>query len=285
MKILQISDLHFGPLHWNGDDRALIGKINSYQADLVINTGDSTSNGLEREYLQARNFLAGIKCKNLVSIIGNHDKRSKSSVGLFKKYIYNPEVVYPDHDNKSFQKKHLFLDSKVSTEEKFTDINFLKSIELHRKKVLIIGIDSNILYSDDGYVEESIVSSLTAKIGTDTYDLKLLVIHHSILATDQCPLLNSQRVIDFVNAVRIDYVFCGHTHELDFRKSEDIYHQHRFFQFMCGTTASNDLGRYGKNTLLLYEFQATKINKIYLIKIFFEDDKKRLIFEEEEILI
>ncbi len=285
MKILQISDLHFGPLHWNGDDRALIRKINSYQADLVINTGDSTSDGLEREYIQARYFLAGIKCKNLVSIIGNHDKRSKSSVGFFKKYIYNPEVVYPDHDSRILKKKHLFLDSKVNTEEKFTDINFFKSIELHGKKVLIIGIDSNILYSDDGYVEESIVTSLAAKIGTVTYDLKLLLIHHSILATDECPLLNSQRVIGFVNASKIDYVFCGHTHELDFRKSEDIYHHHRFFQFMCSSTSSNDLGKYGKNALLLYEFQAIKISKIYLIKIFFRGDKKRLIFDEEEIFI
>ena len=108
MNVLHISDLHFGPLHWMGDDEGLIKKINSYNADLVINTGDSTTDGLEREYIQANTFLKKIRCKNLISIIGNHDKRSKSSVEFFKKYIYNPDVIFPI-DNNEIQKKHLFF--------------------------------------------------------------------------------------------------------------------------------------------------------------------------------
>jgi 3',5'-cyclic AMP phosphodiesterase CpdA len=39
MNILHISDLHFGPYHWNQSDRLLLEKINSYDSDIVVNTG------------------------------------------------------------------------------------------------------------------------------------------------------------------------------------------------------------------------------------------------------
>lgn len=60
MNILQISDLHFGTRHWDGNDEMLLDKINSYPADLVINTGDNTTDGLESEYQDAGLFLKGI---------------------------------------------------------------------------------------------------------------------------------------------------------------------------------------------------------------------------------
>ncbi len=56
MNILHISDLHFGPRHWEGNDDMLLEKINSYPADIVINTGDSTSDGLESENQDAGEF-------------------------------------------------------------------------------------------------------------------------------------------------------------------------------------------------------------------------------------
>jgi len=57
MNILHLSDLHFGPRHWEGDDEILLEKINSYPADVVIDTGDTTTDGRECEYAEARRFL------------------------------------------------------------------------------------------------------------------------------------------------------------------------------------------------------------------------------------
>ena len=57
MNIVHLSDVHFGTRHWEGDDQLLLDKINSYPADLVINTGDNTSDGLESEYQDAGQFL------------------------------------------------------------------------------------------------------------------------------------------------------------------------------------------------------------------------------------
>jgi len=278
VRILQISDLHFGPFHWDGDDKELIKKINSYDVDLIINTGDSTSDGLEREYIQASKFLKNIKCQNLISIIGNHDKRSRSSVEFFKKYILHPDVIYPEN-NCQTEKKRLFLDSKMKVSEKFTDVNFIKEITIQNVKILIISLDSNLLYNDDGFVEVSILNSISKMINKNTNRLKLLLIHHSILGTDMCPLRNSQSVIDFVDYNKINYVFCGHTHEIDFRWSKNIYNNHQFFQFMCGATASNDVGSYGKNIFVLYEINGKIDFKISLVKIF--EKKDQISFEEE----
>jgi predicted MPP superfamily phosphohydrolase len=93
MNILHISDLHFGPRHWEGDDQELLAKINSYDADIVINTGDNTTDGLETEFVKAGRFLKAIKCKNIISTIGNHDKRNMRSHELFRKYICNSEII------------------------------------------------------------------------------------------------------------------------------------------------------------------------------------------------
>jgi 3',5'-cyclic AMP phosphodiesterase CpdA len=93
MNILHVSDLHFGPRHWGGDDQMLLNKLNSYHVDLVINTGDNTTDGLEDEYLKAGSFLKAIKCKNVISTIGNHDKRNMRSHELFRNYICNSEII------------------------------------------------------------------------------------------------------------------------------------------------------------------------------------------------
>ena len=278
MNILHISDLHFGPRHWEGDDNLLLKKLNSYDADIVINTGDNTTDGLEDEYAEAGRFLNAIKCKNVISIIGNHDKRNLRAHELFRKYVYNPEIIYlPDTAKTS--KKHLFLNRKIAkVHDNFTDINFIKTISVDGKSVLIINIDVNELYSDDGFVEESILHAVSEKINQTKYDLPLLLIHHSLLGTDEAPLENSSRLIAFINKHKIENVFCGHTHELELRKTTDLYHGHSFTQFMCGSTSSSNHA-YDDNMYLYYEDFGSNNMHLYLVRIFPEEGMLR--FKEE----
>ena len=69
MNTLHPSDLHFGPRHWDGDEEVLLEKINSYPADVVIDTGDTTTDGRECEYVEALKFLNKINCEHFVAII------------------------------------------------------------------------------------------------------------------------------------------------------------------------------------------------------------------------
>ena len=278
MNILHISDLHFGPRHWEGDDQVLLEKINSYDADIVINTGDNTTDGLETEYIKAGRFLKAIKCRNVISTIGNHDKRNMRSHELFRKYICNSEIITIPESTKT-NKKHLFLNREITkVRDNFTDINHITQIEVHGKRVLVISIDSNELYSDDGFVEKEVLKAVTKEINQIEYDLPLLLTHYSILGTDECPLKNSDVLIDFVQEHGIEYVFCGHSHDLELMRTTDLYNQHSFYHFRCGSLSSCN-NENDDNMFVFYENIGDDYMRLHLIRIFQEHGKIR--FKEE----
>jgi len=198
MNILHLSDLHFGPRHWDGDDEILLEKINSYPADVVIDTGDTTTDGRECEYAEVRRFLDNINCEHFVAVIGNHDKRNLTGHELFKEYVYNPQVIFPS-SHRQTQKPKLFLDRKITKlKENFTDVNFLEILTIDGKKVLFIGIDNTLVFSDYGFVEESILCTIEEKLRGMTYDLALLLTHYPLLGTNMELFMNSRRLIDLI---------------------------------------------------------------------------------------
>lgn len=112
------------------------------------------------------------------------------------------------------------------------------------------------------------------------YDLPLLMTHYSILGTDECPLKNSACLIDFVQEHKIGYVFCGHTHELELMRTNDLYIEHSFYHFMCGSSASRNHAN-DDNMFLYYENVGTADMHLNLIRIFPKLDN--LVFKEEVI--
>ncbi|MCW9028474.1 MAG: metallophosphoesterase, partial [Kangiella sp.] len=131
MNLLHISDMHFGPRHWLGNSELLLEKLNSFQADIVINTGDNTTDALESEFEAAGSFLNAINCQHIVSIPGNHDKRNMRSADYFRQYIDDIEVIRPLNRNNCV-KHSIFLDGNTNgIKDRFTDINFLKNITIN----------------------------------------------------------------------------------------------------------------------------------------------------------
>jgi len=278
MNILHISDLHFGPRHWEGDDQVLLAKINSYDADIVINTGDNTTDGLETEYIKAGRFLKAIKCRNVISTIGNHDKRNMRSHELFRKYICDSEIITIPESTTS-KKKHLFLNREITkVRDNFTDINSISEIEVNGKTILVISIDSNELYSDDGFVEKEVLKAVSEEINQIEYDHILLLTHYSILGTDECPLKNSAVLIDFVHKHKIEYVFCGHTHDLELMRTTDLYKQHTFNHFRCGSLSSCNIEN-DDNMFVYYENLGSDDTHLHVVRIFQKHGKIR--FKEE----
>ncbi len=278
MNILHISDLHFGPRHWLGDDQMLLDKINSYNADIVINTGDNTTDGLEDEYLKAGTFLKAIQCKNVISTIGNHDKRNMRSHELFRKYICDSEIITIPQ-SAILRKKHLFLNREITkVDDNFTDINSIKQVYVEGRKVVVITIDSNELYSDDGFVEKEVLKAISEKITQLEYDFIFLMTHYSILGTDECPLKNSAILIDFVHKHKIGYVFCGHTHDLELMRTTDLYKGYTFNHFRCGSLSSSNIEN-DDNMFVYYENIGDADMHLHLVRIFLKQDK--VIFKEE----
>mgnify|MGYP003995625873 FL=1 len=280
MNLLHISDMHFGPRHWQGSSELLLEKLNSYAADIVINTGDSTTDALEIEFETAGKFLKSIDCQNIISIPGNHDKRNMRSADYFRQYIDDVEVIRPlDRDNCS--KKNIFLDANTNQiEEHLTDINFLKSIIVEGVSVLVVCLDSCELYEDNGLVDREMLRTVSLAIKQASYDRIILLNHHSILDTDSDPLFNSRIVIEFVIEHNIEYVFCGHTHQLAMMKSTDLYHKHTFTQYKNGSLSSANTPN-DTNMFMYYKNLGSEDMEIHVIRMFVEHDGLK--FKEEII--
>ena len=124
------------------------------------------------------------------------------------------------------------------------------------------------------------LKAVSKVIEASDFDIPLLITHYSILGTDECPLKNSGTLIDFVQKHKIKHVFCGHTHELELMRTDDLYHGHKFDQYMCGTlTARNHPN--DDNMFLYYENLGTEDMHLYVIRMFPEGDK--LLFKEEKV--
>jgi len=281
MNILHISDMHFGPRHWLGNNELLLEKLNSYAADIVINTGDNTTDALENEFEGAGAFLKSINCQYVVSIPGNHDKRNMRSADYFRQYIENVEVIRPIN-RENCRKNNIFLDGHTNgIKEHFTDINFLKNITIDGESFLLVCLDSNSLYEDNGFVDKEILRTLSQAINKERYDKIILLNHHSILDTDSDPLFNSRTVVEFVRENNIEHVFCGHTHQLSIMKSTDLYHKHTFTQYKNGSLSSANTLNY-TNMFLYYENFGTPSMKIHIVRAIIENEGLRF---EEEIII
>jgi len=272
--------MHFGSRHWEGDNEMLLEKLNSYAVDLVINTGDFTTDSLENEFEAAGKFLNALNCRQIVSIVGNHDKRSMRSQDFFREYIEDIDVIRP-LDPEKCEKNKIFLDQYTTgIEEKFSDINFIKKVTIGSESLLVVGLDTSELFQDTGFIDAEILNSVSEKIEQIDYDKIVLLNHHSILDTDSDPLFNSGRIIDFVRKHNIHHVFCGHTHKMELVQSTDLYHDYSFTQYKNGSLTSCNTPR-DTNMFLFFEDFATAEMKIHLVRIFIEGGE--LIFREEVI--
>jgi len=92
MKILHVSDLHFGH-HDPALAKGFADDINLQKPDLIVASGDFTQIGTKQEFEQAREFLDKLDAP-VFAVPGNHDvpavnifRRFFNPYGLYRKYI------------------------------------------------------------------------------------------------------------------------------------------------------------------------------------------------------
>ncbi|MCI9433870.1 MAG: hypothetical protein HFI86_01160 [Bacilli bacterium] len=174
LKIIHISDLHYGETTNENDLKQIIEKINTLKPDVVIFTGDLYSNGLEED---AKNELIA-NLKNITvsikkyAIKGNHDDESWDEVMKESNFIdlnSNIDIIY-NNNNSSI------LIAGVNTND---DIN--ESI----KKI------DNLLKSDNNQETNSDVMS--------KFSYKILLLHEP------------DKILDF-DYNNYDLILAGHSH-------------------------------------------------------------------------
>lgn len=135
MLLVQISDIHCGPMFNHDAFLTAVKEINALSPDLIVITGDLTDEGIRSEFKQAEEELGRLRAKNIVFVSGNHDYRSTGYL-LFQQYfpfhqiteIDNTVIVVlssarPDRDDGEVgHRQNLWLEEILKKYEDYTKI-------------------------------------------------------------------------------------------------------------------------------------------------------------------
>jgi len=182
-KISQISDIHFGEKNFSDTLKDnLIRQLEDENPDLIVVSGDLTTEGYAHEYELAAAFADALREITSTYIIpGNHDARN---VGLvhFEKLIGNRKFVHHDSD------------------------------------FAVIGLDSSEPDINDGQIGMDQLEWLRRELDRVPDHLcKIVTFHHHLLpipntGRERNILLDSGDLLRLLNEYGVDFVLNGHKH-------------------------------------------------------------------------
>ncbi len=177
MLLVQISDIHCGPMFREDTLRSAIKEINEMSPQVVLVTGDLTEDGLMSEYKTASKELEKLIANKVIYVSGNHDYRSTGYL-LFKEFFTFFQV----------------------TELEDMVITVLSSARPDR---------------DDGEVghRQNLWLERTLKKFEDR--VKIVAIHHHVIpvpdtGADQITVIDAGDVLRSLTKSEVNLVLCGH---------------------------------------------------------------------------
>lgn len=181
LKIVHISDLHLVSFyHHHNLLQKIMERINGYDPDLLINTGDFVNYGW-REFNRFDTVLSKAEARHgAFAVLGNHDMGT-----------YHPHFTEADRKNNILNMKRLIRASGYTLLDGENTILRIGNTEVAVAGVATMGRYPEIIHTD---VSE-------AMSGTDSADLKILVLHDP-----------DQWGEDVKSVTDIDLSLAGHTH-------------------------------------------------------------------------
>lgn len=178
MLIVQISDIHCGPMFNKRIFRIATKEINALAPDIVVITGDLTEDAIQSEIKQTAKELKQLKTKNVIYVSGNHDYRATGYL-LFKEYFPFSQITEIDN-------------------------------------AVMIVLSSARPDRDDGEVghRQNLWLEDTLKYKNQT---KIVAIHHHIVpvpdtGADPVTITDAADVLRSLTKTKADIVLCGHRH-------------------------------------------------------------------------
>ena len=190
-RIAQISDLHLGSPHFVANllERAVM-EVNDLEPDVVVCSGDLTTNGFRQEYADAADYLSRLHCETLVVIPGNHDSRN---------------VGY------------------VHFEEYFGERNRA----VHLNGVSIVAVDSSEPDLDHGQIGRGRYGWIEEQFSGPA-DFRIFVLHHHLLPVpgtgrERNIVYDAGDTFEVLQQVGVNLVLSGHKHVPYAWRLEDIF--------------------------------------------------------------
>jgi 3',5'-cyclic AMP phosphodiesterase CpdA len=249
MLLVQISDIHCGPMFRKSTLRAAVTEINQMHPDVVLVTGDLTENGLMAEFREASNELKKLKAEKIVYISGNHDYRSTGYL-LFKEFFPFSQV---------------------------TETN----------EAVIIVLSSARPDRDDGEVGNRQNLWLERTLEKYKNKTKIVAIHHHVIpvpdtGADQITVVDAGDTLRSLTKSKANLVLCGHRHRPWRWKMEDMLIVH------AGSVSCEKLRGFFCNSYNVVTVKGKKIEaKLKIVNgdyvDFDEIVKRREILQESDI--
>lgn len=249
-RILQISDLHFGPPFVSEVAESLLRQLPSLAPDAIVVSGDLTQRAKRAQFEEAREFFDRFADIPTLIIPGNHDvplwrvfERLAKPLGLYREIISN-------------------------------ELNPVLEVG----GVVLVGLDSTAPRRaiSNGRIDlPQLHQAGEALARADANKIRIVVAHHHFAPGHDkvfdVPMPRSRRAIEYFVEHGVEMILGGHLHRSYIGNSLDFYPGHNrergVIIVQCGTTTS----RRGKgrerdeNTLNLIEARADKLTVFHYL--------------------
>ena len=221
IKLLHVSDLHFGPPYLEDVGEAALRIAMVLNPDAVIISGDLTQRAKREQFVAAKEFMTRLPKVPQLVIPGNHD------VPLYRVYerLFNPLGLYQEIIS--------------------PDLNPVLKI----RGVVIAGLDSTAPHSaiSNGRIHKWQLDACTQTfLDAPVNSARIVVAHHHFApAPDYLKdsiMPKAKRAIERFADLNVDMILGGHLHRAYIGNSLDFYpglHRNRgIIIAQCGTTTS-----------------------------------------------
>lgn len=186
MRIIQISDLHFG-MHDAIIIEAFLTDLVELNPDIIIISGDLTQRATHDQYELAKQFLQKLSSSIVLIVPGNHD------IPLYSPWsrLFHPFKLY----NK-------FISPQLEC-------------SFSNKEINILGVNSATPFKiKDGILNNQTLRLIENHFSKSNSELNLLFFHHNInyFSGMHHPLSNSEEFINYLIESPIHMVCTGHLH-------------------------------------------------------------------------
>jgi len=247
--LVQISDIHCGPIFRKETFRSAVNEINELSPDVVLVTGDLTEDGLMSEFKMAAKELGRLRSGKMIYVSGNHDYRSTGYL-LFKQFFPFLQVT-------EFEEAVIAVLSSARPDRDDGEVGHRQNLWLERTL--------------EKYKDKS----------------KIVAIHHHVIpvpdtGADQTTVIDAGDALRSLTKSKVDLVLCGHRHRPWKWKLEDMHVVH------AGSLSCEKLRGFFLNSYNVIEVRKKKIDaKLKVINGEFvslnEIVKRREILEESDI--
>lgn len=219
MRLIHISDLHFGPLYDSEVGESLLTSIQEAAATTLVVTGDMTQRATRSQFIAASEWLKRARqhVENIVICPGNHD------IALYRIWerVFNPFQLYQDYIHPDLDQVFHGTDVTIVSLNSVRPLSRLVQGKLSRKQFLL-------------------TANAFAKKHSDENKLHILAFHHPLITfqkQDHHPGLDvSWQTIS--GGERVDVVLTGHLHDSEVHLRHDEGTGKPMVLISCGTSAS-----------------------------------------------